>query len=159
MTKESLIPYDDIVQEALRSVVGRVLSQVAKTKLPGAHHFYVAFRTGHPGVVIPQHLRERYPEEMTIVIQHRFWDLKVHSDRFEIGLSFSQRPEYLCIPFAAIVQFVDPSVNFALQFQVADNDQGPLSPEPPVEDESGPVVSKPPATGNVITLDRFRKKT
>jgi uncharacterized protein len=159
MAVESLIPYDQIVQDALRSVVARVLSQVTHGSLPGAHHFYVAFRTTSPGVMIPAHLRERYPEEMTIVIQHRFWDLTVLDDRFEIGLSFNQRPEKLVIPYAAIISFQDPSVNFELQFQaMMDDDEGPEAPPEP------PEPPKPEPKGaddgsNVVTLDRFRKKS
>lgn len=153
---DSLIPYDEIVQNALRSVVGRVLSEIEQTGgLPGNHHFYVAFKTRHPGVDIPRHLLERYPDEMTIVIQHRFWDLQVESERFTIGLSFNQVPAKLVIPFDAVVGFVDPAVNFALQFQAKGmdgigNDVGD-QPEPP---------GTPPAGdgSNVVTLDKFRKK-
>ncbi len=92
-TPESLIPYDEIVQDALRAVVGRVLGEVAETGgLPGDHHFYITFKTRAPGVSIPKHLMERFPDEMTIVIQHRFWDLKVEEDSFTVGLSFGRRP-------------------------------------------------------------------
>src|SRR5689334_14060348 len=102
-TPDSLIPYDDIVQEALRAVVGRVLGQVEETgTLPGAHHFYITFKTEAPGVEIPKHLLERFPDEMTIVIQNRFWDLKVANDGFSVGLSFNQAPAKLVIPFSAI---------------------------------------------------------
>lgn len=113
----SEIHYDQRVQTALRGVVRDVLRDVSETGLPGEHHFYVAFRTQAPGVDIPDHLVARYPEEMTIVIQHKFWGLKVEEDSFEIGLSFNQQPTILTIPFEAIVGFVDPSVQFALQFQ------------------------------------------
>ncbi|HEU0285304.1 MAG TPA: ClpXP protease specificity-enhancing factor SspB, partial [Sphingomicrobium sp.] len=95
-TPESLIPYDEIVQEALRDVVGRVLGQVEKTGgLPGEHHFYITFKTRMPGVSIPKHLTERFPDEMTIVLQHRFWDLKVAKDSFSVGLSFGGVPSTL----------------------------------------------------------------
>lgn len=150
---DSLIPYDDIVQTALRSVVQRVLERIdAGGGLPGAHHFYIAFRTRHPGVEMPRHLLERYPDEMTIVIQHRYWDLTITPERFTIGLSFNQVPAKLSIPFAAVTGFVDPAVNFALQFQPpADAEAAPAAaappPPPPVEDGS-----------NVVTLDAFRKK-
>src|SRR3546814_9641680 len=100
---DSLIPYDEIVQDALRAVVGRVLGEVqANGGLPGDHHFYITFKTGAAGVDIPRHLVERFPDEMTIVIQHRFWDLKVRPDAFEVGLSFNQVPAKLVIPFAAV---------------------------------------------------------
>ena len=106
-TVDSLIPYDEIVQTALRSVVQRVLERIdAEGGLPGAHHFYIAFRTRFPGVEMPKHLLERYPEEMTIVIQHRYWDLTITDERFTIGLSFNQVPAKLSIPFAAVTGFV-----------------------------------------------------
>ena len=152
-TADSLIPYDEIVQDALRSVVRRVLDRIdAEGGLPGGHHFYIAFRTRFPGVEMPRHLLERYPDEMTIVIQHRYWDLLIDDAHFEIGLSFNQVPAKLSIPFDAVTGFVDPAVNFALQFQPKEG-EAVIVPEPvivphvPVEDGS-----------NVVTLDRFRKK-
>ena len=154
---DSLIPYDEIVQEALRSVVRRVLSDIeAAGGLPGAHHFYIAFKTRHPGVEIPKHLMERYPDEMTIVVQHRYWDLAVGDDQFQIGLSFNQVPAKLIVPYAAVVGFVDPAVNFALQFQARDM-EGVAAPEQETEDE---VPAPEPITdgSNVVTLDAFRKK-
>ena len=142
---DSLIPYDDIVQEALRSVVRQVLGDIEKAGgLPGEHHFYIAFKTRAPGVEIPAHLRERYPDEMTIVIQHRYWDLAVTDDWFQIGLSFNQVPAKLHIPYSAVTGFVDPHVNFALQFQTGEAAAPAPEPEPvaPVEDGSN-VVSFP----------------
>ncbi len=123
-TPDSLIPYDEIVQEALRAVVGRVLGEIQSggSELPGAHHFYITFKTGAPGVTIPPHLRERFPDEMTIVLQNKFWELEVREDGFGVGLSFNQIPSKLDIPFAAITAFVDPAVDFGLQFQTADED-------------------------------------
>jgi len=152
-TVESLIPYDEIVQAALRSVVRRVLERVdAEGGLPGAHHFYIAFRTRFPGVEMPKHLLERYPDEMTIVIQHRYWDLAITDERFTIGLSFNQVPAKLSIPFAAVTGFVDPAVDFHLQFQAG---EVAAAPEPVPE----PAPVPPPGDGsNVVTLDRFRKK-
>ena len=147
---ESLIPYDEIVQESLREVVKQVLRDIQTGGgLPGGHHFYIAFRTQFPGVEIPKHLNERYPEEMTVVVQHRYWDLSVDPDSFTIGLSFNQVPAKLVIPWKAISGFVDPSVNFALQFAVT-MPQLPDAPAPPPE----PVRDG----SNVVTLDRFRKK-
>src|SRR6476469_205499 len=117
-TPARLIPYDEIVQDALRAVVGRVRREVEQTGgLPGQHHFYITFRTRMPGVSIPKHLLERFPEEMTIVIQPRFWDLKVEEDNFTVGLSFGGVPSTLHVPFAAVTQFHDPAVEFALTFQ------------------------------------------
>jgi hypothetical protein len=104
-TPESLIPYDEIVQEALRTVVGRVLGEVEQSGgLPGGHHFYITFKTRAPGVSIPKHLAEKFPDEMTIVIQHRFWDLKVEDDSFSVGLSFGGVAATLHVPFAAVTQ-------------------------------------------------------
>ena len=130
MTEEmpdSLIPYDEIVQDALRAVVGRVLGEVeAAGGLPGGHHFYITFRTRAAGVDMPEHLIQRFPDEMTIVIQNRYWDLRVEADWFEVGLSFNQVPAKLHIPYAAVTAFVDPAVNFALQFQ-AQAEEAPIT--------------------------------
>jgi uncharacterized protein len=153
---DSLIPYDEIVQEALRAVVGRVLGQIQhEGMLPGDHHFYVTFKTQAPGVSIPAHLIARFPDEMTIVLQNKFWDLKVHDEAFEVGLSFNAIPATLYIPFSAITGFVDPAVNFALQFHVDVEGGGPAmhevagndAPFEPVEDGS-----------NVVAVDFKRKK-
>ncbi len=154
---DSLIPYDDIVQEALRAVVGRVLGEVeANGGLPGEHHFYITFKTQAPGVDIPTHLVQRFPDEMTIVIQNRFWDLKVRSDKFEVGLSFNQLPAKLVIPFAAITGFVDPAVNFALQFQ-AQGEEGALDEHERAEND--PPAAEPIEDGsNVVSVDFSRKK-
>src|SRR5215213_9703512 len=120
---ESLIPYDEIVQDALRAVVGRVLGEVERTGgLPGDHHFYITFKTRMTGVSIPAHLVEKFPDEMTIVIQHRFWDLKVEEDAFSVGLSFGGVPSTLYVPFAAVTQFHDPAVEFALTFHASPDD-------------------------------------
>ena len=154
---DSLIPYDEIVQEALRAVVGRVLREVEATgQLPGEHHFYITFKTGAAGVDIPRHLSERFPDEMTIVIQNRFWDLKVAPDGFEVGLSFNQMAARLVIPFAAITGFVDPAVNFALQFQAQTDEGGPQDHE---EAENDRPVAEPVEDGsNVVSVDFSRKK-
>ncbi len=150
---DSLIPYDEIVQNSLRAVVRHVLRDVQLAGgLPGAHHFFIAFRTRHPGVDMPRHLLERYPEEMTVVLQHRFWDLKVEESYFEVGLTFNQVPAKLRIPFAAISGFVDPAVNFALQFTVSDAPPAPDAPQPSDEAPAGEAGS------NVISLDFRRKK-
>jgi hypothetical protein len=159
-TPESLIPYDEIVQDALRAVVGRVLREVEQSGgLPGDHHFYITFKTRMPGVSIPKHLLERFPDEMTIVIQHRFWDLKVEDDNFTVGLSFGGVPATLHVPFAAVTQFHDPAVEFALTFQAnaaevpadeheeAENDAPEGKAEEPKEDGS-----------NVVNVDFTRKK-
>ena len=112
------IRYDILAQEALRGVMRKVLAEVARTGLPGNHHFFITFLTGAPGVRISSRLRERYPDQMTIVIQFQYWDLKVTETGFEVGLSFSDIPEKLEIPFSAVRGFYDPSVNFELEFDV-----------------------------------------
>ena len=115
---EDHIRYDILAQEALRGVMRKVLAEVARTGLPGNHHFFITFLTGAPGVRISTRLHERYPEQMTIVIQFQYWDLKVTDTGFEVGLSFSDVPERLEIPFSAVRGFYDPSVNFELEFDV-----------------------------------------
>lgn len=158
-TPDSLIPYDEIVQEALRAVVGRVLGEVAKNGgLPGGHHFYITFKTGAPGVDIPKHLSDRFPDEMTIVIQNRFWDLKVKPDGFEVGLSFNQMPSKLIIPFSAITVFFDPEVKFQLQFQAQD-EEGDEDDGVPEDAENDRPVAVPAEDGsNVVSVDFSRKK-
>ena len=149
---DSLIPYDEIVQDSLRGVVRRVLGDIAAGGgLPGGHHFFIAFRTRYPGVDMPKHLLERYPEEMTVVLQHRYWDLGVFDEHFEVGLTFNQVPAKLSIPYRAISGFVDPAVNFALQFAVN-------MPETPPEPEDEPVVPSGEPGSNVVSFDFKRKK-
>jgi uncharacterized protein len=114
-----LIRYDLLVQEALRSVLRKVLADAARDGLPGNHHFVIVFRTDAPGVRIPAKLREKYPQEMTIVLQHEFWDLAVTEQYFEVRLHFDRKPELLVIPFAAVTGFFDPSVEFGLKFEMA----------------------------------------
>lgn len=152
---DSLIPYDEIVQEALRAVVGRVLGEVQQSGgLPGAHHFYITFKTNAPGVDIPKHLVERFPDEMTIVLQNKYWDLKVQSDLFQVSLTFNQVAAQLTIPFSAITAFVDPAVNFALQFQVAADELPELHEE---AENDGPQVTSEDGS-NVVTVDFGKKK-
>ncbi|RDC60662.1 hypothetical protein HME9302_01877 [Alteripontixanthobacter maritimus] len=168
---DSLIPYDEIVQEALRAVVGRVLNQIIDggSELPGDHHFYITFKTHAEGVSIPQHLMERFPDEMTIVLQNKFWDLGVDEQGFTVGLSFNQMPAKLDIPFAAITAFVDPAVDFGLQFQATVADMAPELHDDPQNDEPGAddaqteqggsqPVGKSEDGSNVVTVDFGRKK-
>lgn len=186
-TPDSLIPYDEIVQEALRAVVGRVLGEVETNGLPGEHHFYITVQTEHEGVQIPDRLRERYPEEMTIVLQHRFWDLEVGEEGFSVVLTFNEIPETLIIPYEAVTAFADPSVSFGLQFgnalegeeEIEMNnplDESPGEPrgEPGGEPGGKEMPQVPAQDGNgqaaqsdeqsetagekVVTLDQFRKK-
>ena len=156
-TPESRIPYDEIVQEALRDVVGRVLHEVAQTGgLPGGHHFYITFQTRFPGVSIPKHLMDRFPDEMTIVIQHRFWDLKVEDDAFSVGLSFGGVPASLHVPFAAVTQFHDPAVEFALTFQ-ANAVEEPLEEHEEAENDA-PKAESVDDGSNVVSVDFTKKK-
>ncbi len=150
---DDLIRYDLLVQDALRGVVRKVLSDAAQNGLMGEHHFYVSFRTEAPGVRISQALRDKYPQDMTIVLQHQFWDLNVTEHAFEVGLSFSGVPERLLVPFDALSGFFDPSVQFGLKFDLGEvgNDL-PAEPEAPVA-KNGPrgAASEPgevkPKTG------------
>jgi hypothetical protein len=112
-----LIRYDLLVQDALRSVVKKVLSDAARNGLPGDHHFNISFKTRAPGVLIPQSIKQRYPEEMAIILQHEFWDLVVGAEQFEVSLNFSRKPERLTIPFDAITGFSDPSVPFGFKLE------------------------------------------
>ncbi len=156
-TPESLIPYDEIVQEALRDVVGRVLNQVARTgALPGEHHFYITFKTRLPGVSIPKHLTERFPDEMTIVLQHRFWDLKVEADAFSVGLSFGGVPSTLYVPFAAVTDFVDPAVDFSLKFQANTGEE--YHEEHEQAENDAPQAASGEDDSNVVSVDFTRKK-
>lgn len=160
------IRYDILAQDALRSVIRKVLSEVAATgRLPGEHHFYITFLTGAPGVRLSQHLKAKYADQMTIVIQHQFWDLKVTEVGFEIGLSFSDTPEKLVIPFNAIRGFYDPSVNFEMEFDVpAAGEEAMDTAEitaysvEVAEPEAKPAAEEAKKQGSVISLDSFRKK-
>ena len=154
------IRYDILAQDALRGMIRKVLTEVAATgHLPGDHHFFITFLTSAPGVRISQALKDKYAQQMTIVIQHQYWDLKVTDTQFEIGLSFSDVPERLVIPFNAIVGFYDPSVNFELEFDVATLDVEDEKPVEPTTD-SDESADKPSGDdgASVVSLDAFRKK-
>ena len=183
MSKDQ-IRYDILAQEALRGVMRKVLSEVARTGLPGNHHFFITFLTHAPGVRISSRLMEKYPEQMTIVLQYQYWDLKVTDAGFEVGLSFSDIPEKLEIPFSAVRGFYDPSVNFELEFDVRVEEKpeaqvtelapapapkaekpaaAPAAPKPKAEkaEKKKPAAEKPadgekPAA-EVVSLDAFRK--
>ena len=132
-----LIRYDLLVQDALRGVVRHVLSEAARDGLPSDHHFFISFRTQAPGVRLSSRMREQYPEEMTIVLQHQFWDLVVGEAGFEVGLSFHGKSETLAIPFTALTGFFDPSVDFGLKFEVDSAAEGPAAAAlPPAEKQA-----------------------
>ena len=151
MTPAQDIDYEALAQDAMRSVVRNVLTRVAKTGLPGEHHFYVAFNTQAPGVTISKRLKEKYPSEMTIVLQHRFWDLIVSEERFEVKLTFDSIPERLVVPFRAVKVFFDPSVPYGLQFEQSEltsesarrlggeTEGGTLSDMPGIARNDGPL--------------------
>jgi len=165
--------YDQMIEEALRGVVRRALRTVVESGLPGSHHFYITFQTTAPGVEIADRLRERYPEEMTIVLQYQFWGLEVSAERFAVTLSFSDVPERLVVPFAAVTAFADPAAKFGLQFQ---QETGPAPDDaaaidaPAVHGAAAGVSAAPPVVvaatdppggtpgTKVISLDNFRRK-
>jgi len=174
---DDLIRYDVLVQDALRGVVRKVLREVADGGLPGEHHFFIAFDTTAPGVRMSSRLRQQHPEEMTVVLQHQFWDLSVSDHAFEVGLSFGGVPERLLVPFAAIKGFFDPSVQFGLQFDPAGTPQGAGRPAaepaslpavregedapPERAEETKSEASEAASSGEgaeVVSLDAFRKK-
>ncbi|PZF75966.1 hypothetical protein DK847_15045 [Aestuariivirga litoralis] len=173
---DDLMRYDLLAQNALKGVVREAL-RIAETQgLPGEHHFYIAFNTRAPGVELSEKIAARYPREMTIVLQHQYWNLKVHDDRFEVELSFDNVPEHLVIPFDAVKGFLDPAVQFGLQFetQAAARPREVEAPKPAAaraeahpapapaaasgtddETEDGPLADEP---AKVVSLDQFRKK-
>ena len=167
------IRYDVLARDALRGVLRRVLTDAAEHGLPGEHHFFITFLSTADGVKLSPRLLAQYPEEMTIILQHQFWDLTVLEDRFEVGLSFGGVPERLVVPFNAIKSFFDPSVQFGLQFETSDAEaEGTAAklpavatpspvpatlpvPEPATQEQDEP---KPSEGAEVVRLDRFRKK-
>lgn len=167
------IRYDVLARDALRGVLRRVLTDAAERGLPGEHHFFITFLSTAEGVKLSPRLLAQYPEEMTVILQHQFWDLVVTEDRFEVGLSFGGIPERLVVPFSAIKSFFDPSVEFGLQFEPSEaaeaapaNRPAPVAPSPAL---AAPTTAAPPAAvvappdkptegAEVVRLDRFRKK-
>ncbi|HWX46679.1 MAG TPA: ClpXP protease specificity-enhancing factor SspB [Roseomonas sp.] len=163
---ESLLPYDRWTEEAMREVALKALEHVGANGLPGEHHFYLTFRTDYPGVMMPNHLKARYPEEMTIVLQHQFWDLKVDREKGQVsaGLSFGGMPATLVIPIAALTAFWDPYVRVGLRFPSAESGSGTtpavaetVLAEPPESAEAAsPAEEEGPA--QVVSLDAFRRR-
>ena len=154
---ENVLKYDMMVEEALRGVVSKALQHAAKHGLPNGHHFYITFKTGRLDVDIPVFLKENYPEEMTIVLEHQFWDLKIHEREFEVALSFNDKRERLFIPFNAITAFSDPSVKFGLQFQeIQDGEDQAINDtnRDPSNSENNDLTKK--NLGEVVSLEKFR---
>jgi hypothetical protein len=154
---ESLLPYEEWMAEAMREVVAQAISHVAANGFPGDHHFYITFRTDYPGVVMPARLRTQYPQEMTIVLQHQFWDLKFDpvANTISVGLSFGGVPASMLVPLGAVTAFVDPHVRYGLRF--APLPAGEPQDEP--EDEPPPQLEKPSEAPQVVSLDAFRRRT
>ena len=164
------IRYDVLARDALRGVLRRVLTDAAEHGLPGEHHFFITFLSTAEGVKLSPRLLAQYPEEMTVILQHQFWDLVVTDDRFEVGLSFGGIPERLVVPFTSIKSFFDPSVQFGLQFEASEAAETPAASLPASPSASSSVLptpaaateddgpSKPGEGAEVVRLDRFRKK-
>jgi hypothetical protein len=171
---DDLMRYDLLQQDAMRTLVRKALERVEKEGLPGEHHFFITFATGAPGVFVSDALKGRYPLEMTIVLQHKFWGLDVDEDKFSISLTFNKVPEQLEVPFSAIKGFYDPVAQFGLQFAVegtesdeelgadiaafAERAEANTDSEESEEEVVEPTEEKEPATGEVVNLDAFRKK-
>jgi uncharacterized protein len=167
---ETWLRYDRMVEDALRSVVRKALIEAAQRGLPGEHHFYITFHTERPGVGIADWLRQQYPQEMTIILQHQFWDLMVEEERFAVTLSFGGRHERLTVPLEAVTRFADPSVKFGLQFEAAEDEdeaegkpRATVTPKPEKQREVPALLtseagSESPKSGEVVALDSFRKK-
>lgn len=164
---ESLLPYEEWTETALRQVVVQAMAYVAANGLPGNHHFYLTFRTDHPGVVMPPRLRAKYPQEMTIVLQHQFWDLKMDQDAglISVGLSFGGVPATLVVPLDAVIGFADPHVRYGLRFHVVLPEAAPeqplaLAPAPAQQEEQTDEEAKPAPSEapQVVSLDAFRRR-
>lgn len=173
------IGYQALTQAAMKGVMKEALKIAAsESGLPGDHHFYITFRTRASGVQIAEHLKKRFPDEMTIVIQHQFWDLEIHKQHFEVVLQFSGVPQHLHIPFSAVTRFVDPSVNFGIGFEplmtqqadsveMVEDDEAeeeivlegdPAAADAAMEQEEASEESRPASDGTVVSLDAFRRK-
>ena len=155
---QDLFQYDKMVEGALRGVVRDALKRAAREGLRSAHHFFIGFDTRMPGVDLPAYLRAKFPDEMTIVLQHQFWDLEITDERFSVTLSFQKQLERLVVPFAAVRSFADPSVNFALEFAVPEEKQAAGVPAAIAAPAQAPAKPADKATAEVVTLDSFRKR-
>jgi hypothetical protein len=167
---KDFIGYQGLLDAALRGVVRDALRRIEKQGLIGSHHFYLTFKTRFPGVELPNFLKEQYPDEMTIILQHQFWGLKVREDQFEVALTFKKLPATLVIPFQALTKFFDPGVPFGLEFKSAESESKSM-PAPQSADTAAPkpvektakaaadeMGDKPSAPAEIVSLDSFRKK-
>ncbi|HEY4173815.1 MAG TPA: ClpXP protease specificity-enhancing factor SspB [Rhodopila sp.] len=161
---DSLLPYERWIEQALRHVVAQAIEHVAVEGLPGGHHFYITFRTDYPGVDIPQRIRAQYPTEMTIVLQHQFWELGFDRDTqmIQVGLSFGGVPSKLFIPLNAVVEFADPHIRYGLRFEPTDAPAAgtaePAATPAPAEAEADPPAAKDAEPAQVVSLDAFRRR-
>jgi hypothetical protein len=158
---ESLLPYETWIEQALRHVVAQAIEHVAVQGLPGGHHFYITFRTEYPGVELPQRIRAQYPKEMTIVLQHQFWDLAFNrtTQSIQVGLSFGGVPSKLVIPLDAVVEFADPHIRYGLRFQAAEAPVPEAKPEPVTAALEPPSEVKEAEAGQVVSLEAFRRRS
>ena len=150
------IDYGNLMHNAMRSLIQDVLTEVKNNGLPGEHHFFITFDTNHTGVEMASWLKDRYPTEITVVMQHWFDDLEVNDDGFSVTLNFGDSPEHLVIPYEAILTFVDPSVEFGLRFETNEEDEDTDEQKSTVSEESKKDDTKK-ETGQVVSLDNFRK--
>jgi uncharacterized protein len=159
---DSLLPYEKWIEQALRHVVAQAIEHVAVEGLPGGHHFYITFRTGHPGVELPQRVKAQYPQEMTIVLQHQFWDLSFNRETqaIQVGLSFGGVPSKLVIPLDAVVEFADPHIRYGLRFQAVETPAAEEAPPPPAPEEpEAAAEAKDAEPAQVVSLDAFRRRS
>ena len=150
------IDYGNLMHNAMRSLIQDVLAEVKNNGLPGEHHFFITFDTNHPEVEMAPWLKERYPTEITVVMQHWYDDLEVRDDGFSVTLNFGDTPEHLVIPYESILTFVDPSVEFGLRFESSEDDDNPEEPAVFSSDEANTAKTEK-ETGQIVSLDSFRK--
>lgn len=154
----SYLNYEQMIDRALLSVVKEALSQISKEGLKGGHHLYLSFLTRYPGVILPDHIRQAYPEEITIVLQHEFWNLRIEGDILSVDVKFDEKVETVVVPFQAVSHISDPAVNFELEFnpKIGNVRHFQFGAEP--SNDSADVVTTGGAEGTVVSLDSFRKK-
>ncbi len=158
---DSLLPYEKWIEHALRHVVAKAIEHAAVHGLPGGHHFYITFRTSHPGVEMPQRVRAQYPRDMTIVLQHQFWDLAFNREAqaIQVGLSFGGVPTKLVIPLDAVVEFADPHIRYGLRFQTPDAPAAATEVQAPQAPDDAEPPAKEAEPGQVVSLDAFRRRS